>query len=55
VQSYFGWYKHIMLVCLVHALLIYLFFCSLDIKTMQEYNSVCGSLVGFKKKRGLRV
>jgi len=55
VQSYFGWYKHVTLACLAHALLSYLSFCSLDAKTMQVHNVSGCSLVGFKKKRGLRV
>ena len=47
VQSYFGWYKHVTLACLAHALLTYLFFCSLDAKTMQVHNVSGCSLVGF--------
>jgi len=55
VQSYGGWYKHITFACLAHVLLTVLSGCSLDAKVMQKYEPSCGSLVEFKKKRGLRV
>ena len=54
VQSYAGWYKHITFACLAHALLTVLSSCSLDAKTVAQHKpSSCGSLAGFKKKRGL--
>jgi SRSO17 transposase len=56
VQSYSGWYKHITFACLAHALLTVLSSCSLDTKTIAQHGpSSCGSLAGFKKKRGLHV
>jgi hypothetical protein len=56
VQSYSGWYKHITFACLAHALLTVLSSCSLGAKTFVQYGpSSCGSLAGFKKKRGLHV
>ena len=54
VQSYGGWYKHITFACLAHALLTHLSGCLLDAKTFAQYNPSSCSLVGFKKKRGLR-
>jgi SRSO17 transposase len=48
VQSYAGWYKHITLACLAHALLTHL-----DTKTLQQHKPSSCSLSVFKKKRGL--
>jgi SRSO17 transposase len=54
VQSYAGWYKHITFACLAHALLTVLSSGSLGAKSIAQHNSVSCSLLGFKKKRGLR-
>jgi len=56
VQSYFGWYKYITFACLAHALLVVFSSCSLGVKTIVRCDpSFCGSLFGFKRKRGLYV
>ena len=52
VRSYHGWYKHITLACLAHALLTRLSCCPC-VPTFQQQVKSSGSLEAFKRGRGL--
>ena len=54
VQSFSGWYKHVIFACLAHALLAVISNGSLDATVFAQHKVSCGSLSVFKKKRGLR-
>lgn len=53
VRSYHGWYKHITLACLAHALLTRLS-CLTSERTFQQCVRSSSSLAAFKRGRGLR-
>lgn len=54
VRSYAGWYKHITLACVAHALLTHISNISSDVGPFQQYDPANSSLEAFKRGRGLR-